>query len=69
MTGGGPERTAPRLQTPDLYTMNEKQTPLGNIEIPESVKREADRIENDPDAMLRLIDYIFFLRDEEGPPS
>lgn len=44
-----------------------------NIERPESVKpedlEEAERIENDPDAMLRLIDYLFFLRDDDGPPS
>lgn len=49
--------------------MNEKQTPLGNIEIDESVKREADRIAEDPEAMLRLIDMIFFLREDDGPFS
>lgn len=44
-------------------------TPPSNIDLPESVNREADKIEEDPDAMLRLIDYLFFLNDEEGPPS
>lgn len=30
---------------------------------------EAERIENNPDAMLRLIDVLFFLKDDDGPPS
>lgn len=33
---------------------------------PEDVA-EAERIENNMDAMLRLIDYIFFLKDEDLP--
>lgn len=43
----------------------------GNIEIPESVKREADRVALDPDAILRLVDLLFFGRedDERLPPS
>lgn len=48
--------------------MKKLDTP-GNIQLPENVNREADKIENDIDAMLRLVDYIFFLKDEEGPPS
>jgi len=44
-----------------------------NIESPETVNpddlAEAERIEGDPEAMLRLIDYLFFLRDDDGPPS
>lgn len=69
MTGGGPHRTAPGTTTLNPNIMNEKQTPLGNIEIDESVKREADRIAEDPEAMLRLIDMIFFLREDDGPFS
>jgi hypothetical protein len=49
--------------------MLKKQTPPINIEIPENVKADAERIAQDPDAMLRLIDYIFFLREDELPPS
>ena len=30
---------------------------------------EADRIEDDLEAMLRLIDVLFFLKDDDGPPS
>lgn len=44
-----------------------------NIERPQTVNQEdleeAERIENDPEAMLRLIDVLFFLREEDGPPS
>ena len=40
-----------------------------NIDLPESVNQEADKIEDNPDAMLRLIDYLFFLKDDDGPPS
>ena len=44
-----------------------------NIEKAITVNREdvleAERIENDPDAMLRLIDVLFFLRDDDAPPS
>lgn len=45
----------------------------GNIESRISVNQddidEAERIEGNTDAMLRLIDYIFFLRDDDAPPS
>ena len=44
-------------------------SPEGNIEIPESVNRDADRIEDNVEAMLRLVDYIFFLNDKETRPS
>lgn len=40
-----------------------------NIDLPETVNQEADKIEENTEAMLRLIDYLFFLKDEEGPPS
>lgn len=49
------------------------ESPKGNIERPVSVNQddilEAERIENNPDAMLRLIDVLFFLKDDDGPPS
>lgn len=49
------------------------KSPKGNIERPISVNQEdieeAERIENNPDAMLRLIDVLFFLKDDDGPPS
>lgn len=49
------------------------ESPKGNIERPVSVNpediEEAERIENNPDAMLRLIDVLFFLNDDDGPPS
>ena len=48
---------------------NLKSTPPSNIDLPESVNQEADRIEGNPEAMLRLIDYLFFLKDDDGPPS
>lgn len=48
---------------------NQNSTPQGNIEIPESVNEEADRIENNVEAMLRLVDYIFFLNDNDTIPS
>ena len=45
----------------------------GNIEERISVSPEdileAERIEGNPEAMLRLIDVLFFLRDDDGPPS
>lgn len=48
-------------------------SPKGNINSPISVNpediAEAERIENSADAMLRLIDVLFFLRDDDGPPS
>ena len=49
--------------------MNEKLTLQTNIDFPESVNREADRIEADPAAMLRLVDILFFLKDDEDIPS
>lgn len=51
----------------------ECDSPKGNIDSRISVKPEdaedAERVEGDAEAMLRLIDYIFFLRDEDGPCS
>ena len=47
--------------------MNEKLTLPANIDLPESVNREADRIEQDPAAMLRLVDILFFLKDDDVP--
>lgn len=48
-------------------------SPEGNIKTPISVKpediEESERIEGNTEAMLRLIDYIFFLRDDDAPPS
>lgn len=44
-----------------------KVEPPGDIEFPESVNREADRIEENVDAMLRLVDYIWFLKDDPIP--
>jgi len=49
--------------------MKEPKTPLENIELPESVKRDAERIANDPEAMLRLVDLLFFLDDRPTIPS
>ncbi len=46
-----------------------EKTPNGNIEIPESVNREADKLENNPELMLRLVDLIFFLDDRPDIPS
>lgn len=48
-----------------------KDFPLLNIEIPKTVKREADRLAEDPDAILRLVDLLFFGREDDGrlPPS
>lgn len=43
--------------------------PSSNIELPESVNREADRLEENPELMLRLIDLIFFLDDRDPIPS
>lgn len=49
------------------------ESPKGNIERPVSVNpediEEAELIENNPEAMLRLIDVLFFLKDDDGPPS
>jgi hypothetical protein len=48
-------------------------SPDTNIKSPISVKpedfEEAERIEQNADAMLRLIDYIFFLHEDDSPPS
>lgn len=48
-------------------------SPDTNIKSPISVKpediAEAERIEQNTDAMLRLIDYIFFLHEDDSPPS
>ena len=49
--------------------MKTKKLTPSNIDLPESVNQEADKIEDNPDAMLRLIDYLFFLKDDDGPPS
>lgn len=48
-----------------------KVSPPLNIEIPETVKREADRLAEDPDTILRLVDLLFFGREDDGrlPPS
>ena len=48
-----------------------KDFPPLNIEIPETVKRESDRLAEDPDAILRLVDLLFFGREDNGrlPPS
>jgi len=59
--------------SPGTHTLNtllmkyHKVEPPGDIEIPESVNREADRIEENVDAMLRLVDYIWFLKDDPIP--
>ena len=49
-------------------------SPQSNIGSPVSVKPEdeleAQRIEENTEAMLRLVDYIFFLREDDAfPPS
>ena len=49
--------------------MDDKLHTPKNIDLPDSVNREADRIEDNPAAMLRLVDYLFFLKDEEDIPS
>jgi hypothetical protein len=40
-----------------------------NIEIPESGNQYADKLEENPELMLRLVDLIFFLDDREDIPS
>ena len=40
-----------------------------NIELPESVNEQADKLENNPELMLRLVDLIFFLDDMDPIPS
>lgn len=51
--------------------MNPKKEiqPSRNIELPESVNQEADRLEENPEMMLRLIDLIFFLDERDPIPS
>ena len=54
--------------------MNEEiKSPPSNIDSKISVRtediEEADRIENNLDAMLRLIDFLFFLDDRDDIPS
>ena len=48
-------------------------SPQSNIETGITVRKEdeleAQRIEEDAEAMLRLVDYIFFLNDREDIPS
>lgn len=48
-----------------------KVSPPLNIEISETVKREADRLTEDLDAILRLVDLLFFGREDDSrlPPS
>lgn len=43
--------------------------PSGNIELPESVNEQADKLEESPELMLRLVDLIFFLDDRDPIPS
>lgn len=43
--------------------------PSENIELPESVNQEADRLEENPALMLLLVDLIFFLDDRPPIPS
>lgn len=40
-----------------------------NIDLPESVNEQADKLENNPELMLRLVDLIFFLDDRDPIPS
>lgn len=44
-------------------------SPKENIEFPDSVNREADRLEENPDLILRLVDLIFFLDERPAIPS
>ena len=46
-----------------------ENSPTENIELPENVKQEAERLENNPALMLHLIDLIFFLDDTDPIPS
>ena len=48
-----------------------KVSPPLNKEITKNVKREADRLAEDPDAILRLVDRLFCGREDDGrlPPS
>lgn len=74
MKNGGRIPAAPvqtTLNTNETNLMMKKNPPKGNIKTEISVNPEdiadAERIEDDPDAMLRLIDILFFLKDEELP--
>ena len=53
--------------------MKKNKSPESNIDSPITVRPEdeleAQRIEEDAEAMLRLVDYIFFLNDREDIPS
>lgn len=60
-----PERTARNTKHP----LDMKETLPENIEFSESVKNDAERIAQDPDAMLRLVDLLFFLDDRPPIPS
>ncbi len=46
-----------------------KEIQSGNIELPETVNEQADKLENNPELMLRLVDLIFFLDDRDPIPS
>ena len=46
-----------------------KEIQSGNIELPESVNEQADKLENNPELMLRLVDLIFFLDYRDPIPS
>ena len=52
---------------------HESDSPKRNIKSPVTVNpddiADAERIEQDANAMLRLIDILFFLRDDDDPPS
>ena len=37
--------------------------------MPESVNEQADKLEDNPELMLRLVDLIFFLDDRDPIPS
>ena len=54
-----------------MIPMNPKKEiqPPENIKLPESVNREADHLEENPELMLRLIDLIFILDDKDTIPS
>lgn len=71
--GGASLRPRSVVQKNTFTKIMKIDSPEGNIKTPISVKpediEEAERIEGNTEAMLRLIDYIFFLRDEDGPPS
>ena len=45
------------------------ESPKKNIQLPDIVNREADRLEESPELILRLVDLIFFLDDRPAVPS